>query len=135
VQARAARASSWGCAEVADACRAQYEVLATYRASIATAVSHAATAFHAAEMARKVNTAYLQIFVPFWWECVLLRASLEEADAARIVEELFARAPPPVYVPPPPAMAPLPLASLATRKPCLFSLSSPALGLDLLRPV
>jgi hypothetical protein len=65
MQARAARTSTWGCNEVADACRAQYEALATYRTSIATAVSHAATACNPAETACNVNMAYLSIFVPF----------------------------------------------------------------------
>jgi hypothetical protein len=94
MQARAARAATWGCAEVADACRAQYEALSPYRAAIATAVSRAASAFSVAETARNVNSAYLNIFVPFWWEHVLLRARLEEADATRVIKELLARPPP-----------------------------------------
>ncbi len=117
MQARAARATTWGCAEVADACRAQYEALSPYRAAIATAVSRAASAFSAAETARNVNTAYLNIFVPFWWEHVLLRARLEEAEATKVVKELLARPPPPVYLPPPPALlhAPPPVLLPAPR--------------------
>jgi hypothetical protein len=102
MQARATRAATWGCAEVADACRAQYEALSSYRAAIATAVSRVASAFSAAETARNKNTVYLNIFVPFWWEHVLLRARLEEADVTRVIKELLARLPPPVYLPPPP---------------------------------
>ncbi len=109
MQARAACATTSGCAEVADACRAQYKALATYCASIATAVSRAVTAFNAAETARNVNTAYLNIFVPFWLEHVLLRARLEQADAARVVKELLASPSPPVYIPLPPITAPVPL--------------------------
>jgi hypothetical protein len=45
MQARAARAATWGCAEVLGACRAQYEALSPYRTAIATAVSRAASAF------------------------------------------------------------------------------------------
>jgi hypothetical protein len=88
MQARAA--STCGCTEVADACRAQYEALAPYRAALAPAVSRSVAAFNAAETARNVNTAYLHIFVPFWREHVLLCARLEETDrdATRIVKEL-----------------------------------------------
>ena len=114
MQARAAQAKSWGCPEVADACQAQYDAIPTYRAALASAIARAASAQPAAELAHSVNSAYLKLLLPFWWEHVLLRGRLDEAEAAKKVKELMTRpAPPPAPAPtpappPPPAYLPPP---------------------------
>jgi hypothetical protein len=48
---------------------------------------------------------YLSFFLPSWWEHVLLRSRLDEAEAAKTSKEILSRPPPPPYVPkaPPPA--------------------------------
>ena len=91
MQARAAQAKSWGCPEVADACQAQYDAIPTYRAALAAAHARAASAQPAAELAHSVNSAYLKLLLPFWWEHVLLRGRLDEAEAAKKVKELMNR--------------------------------------------
>ena len=91
MQARAAQAKSWGCPEVADACQAQHDAIPTYRAALATAIARAASAQPAAELAHSVNSAYLKLLLPFWWEHVLLRGRLDEAEAAKKVKELMNR--------------------------------------------
>jgi hypothetical protein len=116
MQARAARATAWGCPEVELACREQYEALPAYRAAVATSLSRAASALPARNAAVSVNTAYLNFFLPFWWEHVLLRSRLEEAEAARVSKEILSRPPPPPYMPPAPP-APPALPALPTPPP------------------
>ncbi len=41
------------------------------------------------DMTHSVNSTYLNVFLPFWWEPVLLRGRLEEADAAKVVKGLL----------------------------------------------
>jgi hypothetical protein len=111
MQARAARATTWGCPEVELACKEQCEAIPAYRAAIATAVSRTAVALSAVDGARSVNSAYLNFFLPFWWEHVLLRSRLDEAEAANVeaaktTKELLSRPPPPPYILPAPAPAP-----------------------------
>ena len=89
MQARAARATAWGCPEVELACKEQYKALPAYRAAVATSVSRAASALPAADGARAVNAAYLSFFLPFWWEHVLLRSRLEDAEAAKVSKEIL----------------------------------------------
>ena len=109
MQARAARATSWNCPEVEAACKEQFEGLPAYRAAVASAVSRAATALPPPAAARSVNKAYLQFFLPFWWEHVLVRPRTDDSDYAAMVKEFMARVPPPAYVPPAlPAPAPTP---------------------------
>ncbi len=85
MQARAARSASWDCPEVENACREQYEALPTYRAAVASSISKSATALSLPCAVRAVNTAYLQLFLPFWWEHVLLRSRLDDAGYAATV--------------------------------------------------
>jgi hypothetical protein len=106
MQARAARAMTWGCPEVELACKDQYEALPAYRAAVASSVSRAASALPACDGARSVNAAYLSFFLPFWWEHVLLRSRLDEADAAKASKEILSRTPPPPHLPPAPPPAP-----------------------------
>ena len=47
-----------------------------------------------------MNSAYLNLFLPFWWEYVLLCSLLDEAKADKLVMETLARLPPPAYAPP-----------------------------------
>ena len=111
MHARAVRATSWGCPEVELACKERYDALPAYRAAVATSLSRAASALPARDAAISVNSAYLNFFLPFWWEHVLLRSRLEDAEAARVSKEILSRPPPPPYVPPaPPAPPPPPAA-------------------------
>ena len=112
MQDRAAQSKSWGCPEVADACQAQFDALPTYRAALATAISRAASAQPPEEVARSVNSAYLNLFLPFWWEHVLLLGRLDEAAAGKKVKEMTAR-------PAAPAPAPAPLAPLPAQLPAM----------------
>ncbi len=107
MQARAAPAtvSGWGCPEVELACKEQYEAIPAYRAAVAASVARAASVL-ARDAAISVNLAYLSFFFPFWWEHVLLRSRLEDAEAARITKEILSRPPPPPYVPPAPPPVP-----------------------------
>ena len=57
----------------------------------------AASALQPVEMAHSVNVAYLNLLLPFWWEHVLLRSRLDEADDGKKVKELLAPPPPLVY--------------------------------------
>ena len=98
MQARAARATSWGCPEVEVACKEQFDGLPAYSAAVAYAVSRAATALLAPAAAHAINTAYLQFFLPFWWEHVLVRPRANDAGYAAMVKEIMGRLPPPAYV-------------------------------------
>jgi hypothetical protein len=90
MQARAARATFWGCPEVELACKEQYKAIPAYRAAIAASVSWAVSALPADDGARSVNSAYLSFFLPFWWEHVLrLRSRLDGSEAAKIVKEML----------------------------------------------
>ncbi len=101
----------------------QHEDITDYRAAVATAVSRIAMALPAVDGARSVNSAYLNFFLPFWWEHVLLRSRLDEAEAAKTVKEMLSRPPPPPNVPPAPAPAPV-----APRPPARQAGQPPALG-------
>jgi hypothetical protein len=95
MQARAARSLSWGCPEVSAACQEQLDSLPAYRAAVATAISKAAAALPPLAAAHSVNKAYLQLFLPFWWEHVLLRSRHDETGYASLVTEMLSRLPPP----------------------------------------
>jgi hypothetical protein len=119
MQQRAARSNAWNSPEVSTACHKQLQDLPRYRAAIAAYVVQMATT-SANTPARTINTAYLNFFLPFWWEHILGRARLDEADAAREAKLILPSAnptpaatpattpapPPPVYqLPPPPPVA------------------------------
>jgi hypothetical protein len=89
MQARAARATAWGCPEVELACKEQYEAIPAYRAAVAASVARTASALPARDAALSVNSAYLRFFLPFWWEHVLLRSRLKDAEAAKISKEIL----------------------------------------------
>jgi hypothetical protein len=104
---RAARATTWNVPEVSMACRAQADGLRAYRAAIASALAMASAAYPDAEAARFVtfvNKAYLEFFLPFWWEHILLRSALDEEKAAAEVKLVLAS---PSPTPPTPAAAPV----------------------------
>ncbi len=71
------------------ACKEQYDAIPAYRAAIAASVSRAASALPAVDGACSVNSAYLNLFLPFWWEHVLLRSRLDGSEAAKIVKEML----------------------------------------------
>jgi hypothetical protein len=79
VTVRAARAATcqWGVPEVEKGCRDQLEALPTYRASIATVLARVASVHRPADAPRFINKSYLQFFLPFWWEHILERGTLE----------------------------------------------------------
>jgi hypothetical protein len=72
MKVRAVRAFAWGVQNVVDACAAQYQALPAYRVAIAAALARAAGAFVCTAAARHINRSYLEFFIPFWWEQVLL---------------------------------------------------------------
>jgi hypothetical protein len=102
---RAARATTWNVPEVSTACRTQADGLQAYRAAIASALAMASAAYPDAEAARFVNKAYLEFFLPFWWEHILLRSALDEEKATAEVKLVMASSAP---TPPTPAAAPAP---------------------------
>jgi hypothetical protein len=71
------------------ACKEQYEAIPAYRAAVAASVARAASALPARDAALSVNSAYLRFFLPFWWEHVLLRSRLKDAEAAKISKEIL----------------------------------------------
>jgi hypothetical protein len=162
MKVRAARASAWGVPEIADACARQYQGLPAYRVAIAATLARASSAYAGTAVARHINRAYLEFFLPFWWEHILLRGQL---DADKVNAEVRAlmfppaspAADPPAYpaaplppvpppAPPPPPPAPpaapaVPIASptqpkppLYVAKPCSALIVGPALGLARLGP-
>jgi hypothetical protein len=80
---RADRSSTYGVPEMEADCRRQLAELPAYRAAIAAAVARAADyADHGSGPHPIINIAYLNFFLPFWWEHVLLRPRLPDAAAA-----------------------------------------------------
>ena len=77
---RAARASEWGVTEVFEACKKQLADIPLYRSQVASVLARAAAAHVGVESSRFVNKAYLQFFLPFWWEHILLRGTLDGSD-------------------------------------------------------
>jgi hypothetical protein len=141
MKVRAARATAWGVPEVADACARQYQALPAYRVTIAATLARASSAYAGTAVARHINRAYFEFFLPFWWEHILLRGQLDADKVNAEVRALmlppaFPAADPPVYpaaplppvpppAPPPPPPAPpaaptVPAASPAQQKPPLY---------------
>ena len=126
MQARAARATSWGCPEVETAWKEQFDGLPAYRAAVASAVS---IINFLRPRPRLVNKAYLQFFLPFWWEHVLVRPRADDAEYSAMVKEFLARVPPPAYVQPAlpapvPAPAPAP-APVLSPSPAAYVVPAP----------
>ena len=71
-------------------CKEQFDGLPAYRAAVAFAVSKAAAALPAPAAARSVNKEYLQFFLPFWWEHVLVRPRADDAEYTAMVKEFMA---------------------------------------------
>ena len=112
---RAARSATWGVPEVEAGCRSQLDGLPAYRASIATVLSRIASAYQGVEAARSINKAYLQFFLPFWWEHILERGVLEPDKVDKTVESLLTPRPVPAATPaPPPAPTPAPIPTFPT---------------------
>ena len=105
---RAARSTTWGVPEVADACKAQLDALPSYRTNITTTLARVSSAYVGAEVARSVNRAYAQFFLPFWWEHILERGPIDPDKHEKAAEALLAPRPPV----PPPALAPGPTLAL-----------------------
>ena len=76
------RSASYGIPEIEADCRRQLAELAPYRAAIAAAVARAADYSDHVSGPHPINVAYLHLFLPFWWEHVLLRPRLVDAAAA-----------------------------------------------------
>ena len=105
---RAARSATWGVPEVMSGCRTQLEALPTYRASIAEVLARVASAYSASEAARSINRAYLQFFLPFWWEHILERGILDADKLEKTVDSLLRPTLLPALPPPPPQPLVLP---------------------------
>ena len=117
---RAARASEWGVPEVFEACKKQLADSQLYRSQVASVLARAAAAYVGVESARFVNKSYLQFFLPFWWEHILLRGILDGSDLKDQLNAILkpspapvvpptplpALPPPPAYTPPPPPLPP-----------------------------
>ena len=111
---RAERSALWNVPEVHAACKQQRLDLLPYRSAVVSAVAQLAVPSSPAATAKSINTAYIQLFLPFWWEHILGKARLDEAGAAKEVKEIMAKPAttpeqlpplpptPPYYLPPPP---------------------------------
>ena len=106
MELRAERSTHWNVPEVHAACVKQLQDMLTYRTAVATYMAKLADPSPAVT-AKNVNTAYLQLFLPFWWEHILGKARLDEAGIAKEVKSIMTE-PPPAPAPPPPAPAPGP---------------------------
>jgi hypothetical protein len=78
----AVHSASYGVPEVEADCRRQLAELPAYRAAIAAAVTRAADYADHGSGPHPINIAYLNFFLPFWWEHVLLRPRLPDAAVA-----------------------------------------------------
>ncbi len=54
-----------------------------YRSAVASVINRVARAYAGADIPRAVNRAYLQFFLPFWWEHILERGRLDEPAAEK----------------------------------------------------
>jgi hypothetical protein len=79
---RADRSATYGVPEVEADCRRQLAELPAYRSAIAAAVARAADYADHGSGPHPINIAYLNFFLPFWWEHVLLRPRLSDAAVA-----------------------------------------------------
>ena len=104
---RTERSALWNVPEVHAACKQQRSDLLTYRTAVVSAVAQLAVPSSPAATAKSINTAYIQLFLPFWWEHILGKARLDEAGAAREVKEMMTKPAPTPAPPTPPAPAPL----------------------------
>ena len=86
---RAARSATWGVPEVAEACKTQLDALTVYRTIITTTLARVSSAYVGAEVARSVNRAYAQFFLPFWWEHILERGPIEPDKHEMMAEALL----------------------------------------------
>ena len=103
---RAERSALWNVPEVHAACKKQRQDLLSYRSAIVSAMAQFADPSSPAITAKSINTAYIQLFLPFWWEHILGKARLDETGAAKEVKDIMAGptatpAPPPPPTPPP----------------------------------
>jgi len=98
---RAERSALWNVPEVHAACKKQRQDLLSYRSAIVSAMAQFADPSSPAATAKSINTAYIQLFLPFWWEHILGKARLDETGAAKEVKDIMAG--PTVTPAPPPA--------------------------------
>ena len=82
---RAARSATWGVPEVETACNEQLSSLSAYRSAVASVINRVARAYAGVDIPRAVNRAYLQFFLPFWWEHILERGRLDASAAEKQV--------------------------------------------------
>ena len=107
---RAARAMTWGVAEVAEACQAQLDALPAYRSAVSVAITRAAATLDRASAALAVNKSYLTFLAPFWLEHVLERARLTSDEVVKAVKDLMTPEPAPALPAPAPTPGPAPVA-------------------------
>ena len=103
---RAACSTTWGVVEVEEACNEQLSSLPAYRSAVASVINRVARAYAGADIPRAVNRAYLQFFLPFWWEHILERGRLDEPAAEKQVTLILS-----------PRLAPAPAAAAAPIAP------------------
>ena len=126
---RATRSPTWGVQEVEDACCEQLASLPAYRSAVASVISRVATA--RVEVPSSVHRAYLQFFLPFWWEHILERNHLDASTAEDRVALILQPEPAPAQAPPSPA----PLATTPPRRSYpLAKLALPLCGAGLPLP-
>jgi hypothetical protein len=112
---RADRSATYGIPEIEADCRRQLAELGPYRSAIAVAVARTTDYSDHVSGPHPINVAYLHLFLPFWWEHVLLRPRLVDAAAAadqanKILKASPASAPacPTAAASPPAPLAPTP---------------------------
>jgi hypothetical protein len=117
---RASRSSTWGVPEVEEACAQQLASLSSYRSGVASAIARVAKTYVGLEIPRAVNRAYLQFFLPFWWEHILERGRLDESAAEKQATLLLAPRPTPAPAAAPAVPALLPPAPIPALPPWPF---------------
>ena len=94
------------------ACNEQLSSLPAYRSAVASVINRVARAYAGVDIPRGVNRAYLQFFLPFWWEHILERGRLVKPAAEKQVTLILS----PRTIPAPAAAA-VPIATAQPAAP------------------
>ena len=81
---RTERSALWNVPEVHATCKRQRQDLLSYRSAVVSVMAQFTDPSSPAITAKSINTAYIQLFLPFWWEHILSKARLDETGAAYI---------------------------------------------------